>query len=499
MPKVIMPIANGYGVSDSRPISNQECVNVYPVTEDVPSLAIETLRACPGVTQLATTGSGAAEANRGLYATAGGIPYFVNNTTLYKLEDDLSTLTSIGTIGGYPNRVDWAESENEVMILVAGYGDVAGPGTGYILDKTTDTLTQITDVNFTTTNGVVRAITFIDGYFAAVTNQGNVKISNLNDGLTWGALDFGSVERDPDSTFGIANYKNQLVVAGVNTLETFINVGGSGFPFERSNVFISYGFPHFRMGQVIGDLFFFIGQEKNSYPGVYIFGDSQPTKISTLAIDRLLRVSTGGDTAENRTLPSTYSWSYSDNGHVFVGWRLEDSHIVYDLQTGKWHERKSRIYNSTSQIWEDKTWRATGVIKAYNKYFLVGDTEDGRIGQLSIDAFSEYDNEMIATWSTQPFQNNMEPFFVPSIELTIESGVGDLSTTNPQVMMERSRNGGHTFSDQRWRDMGKVGEYYRRAIWRRNGKVDRFDMYRFHISDKIKKVGIQLTTEVTGG
>ena len=78
-------------------------------------------------------------------------------------------------------------------------------------------------------------------------------------------------------------------------------------------------------------------------------------------------------------------------------------------------------------------------------------------------------------------------------------GVGDLSTEDPQVMMDRSRDGGHTFTDERWREMGKIGEYYRRAIWRRNGKVDRTDMYRFKIADKVKVVGIQLTGDVHSG
>jgi hypothetical protein len=66
----------------------------------------------------------------------------------------------------------------------------------------------------------------------------------------------------------------------------------------------------------------------------------------------------------------------------------------------------------------------------------------------------------------------------------------------PQVRMDRSRDGGRTFTDERWRSMGKIGEYYRRLIWRRNGRAHTTDMYRFTISDSVQVAAIQLTIEV---
>jgi hypothetical protein len=40
---------------------------------------------------------------------------------------------------------------------------------------------------------------------------------------------------------------------------------------------------------------------------------------------------------------------------------------------------------------------------------------------------------------------------------------------NPQVMLRWSDDGGHTWSNEHWVSIGKIGEYYRRAIWRRLG------------------------------
>jgi len=93
----------------------------------------------------------------------------------------------------------------------------------------------------------------------------------------------------------------------------------------------------------------------------------------------------------------------------------------------------------------------------------------------------------------------MAPFFVPYLELTVESGVGDLVTTDPQIVMSRSTDGGRTFKYERSRSIGAQGQYERRAVWRRNGRVDRFDIYRFTISDPVKFSAIQLTADIEAG
>lgn len=49
MPKAQLPIANGFYQTDSKPISAQDAVNVYPVVEEAASLVPESLRGCPGV------------------------------------------------------------------------------------------------------------------------------------------------------------------------------------------------------------------------------------------------------------------------------------------------------------------------------------------------------------------------------------------------------------------------------------------------------------------
>ena len=40
---------------------------------------------------------------------------------------------------------------------------------------------------------------------------------------------------------------------------------------------------------------------------------------------------------------------------------------------------------------------------------------------------------------------------------------------NPEVMLRFSDDGGHTWSNEHWSSIGKIGEYGRRVFWRRLG------------------------------
>ena len=56
--------------------------------------------------------------------------------------------------------------------------------------------------------------------------------------------------------------------------------------------------------------------------------------------------------------------------------------------------------------------------------------------------------------------------------------------SDPQVMMSYSDDGGVTFSNEKWRSFGKIGEYFKRVIWRRLG-VARERIYKFRITDPV--------------
>ena len=483
-----LPIANGFYQSDSLPLSAQQCVNWYTNIVQAPALNEETLFGTPGSIQL-TADPGTRQANRGADVLV-DIPYFVNGTKLYRQErtivGDLETfaVVDLGTIEG-TGRVSIANNGVQICIMVPG-GTAASPKKGYIFTASPDTLTEITDPDFRA-NGEPQHVDFVDGYFVFTTDSKKFIVSALNDGLAYNALDFGTAEADPDDTVAPMVFKNQLFIAGSQTTEAFQNIGGADFPFQRTGLFIQKGVSAPFSLINASNTFMWIGAGKREGPAIWRLEGNEAVKASTTAIDKLLQEVSDTDLAQ------VFAWSYAAKGAYFVGFALPTTTIVFDLVTSRWHERKSQVPDDDGIIQTTRS-RVNSVVQAYGKV-LVGDSQDGRTGSLDQTVYTEYGTNIIRPVATQPFQNSMGEFFVPYLELTMESGVGDATTPDPQIRMDRSLDG-KTWKDTRSRSIGKMGEYGKRQIWRRCGRAKRFEIFRFTMSDPVKPVILQLTADI---
>ena len=481
MPRITVPLDSGFYLSDSLPIAAQECINYYVnIPQTSGALTQTALFGSSGVSAILSTG-GLKEVNRGAHVMA-GTPYFINGNTVYKVSREVDEFgnesfnhINLGEIEG-DGRVSTADNGKQLMILVPG-------GKGYILDESTiPTLQEITDGDFTA-NGQPQIVTFIDSFFVCTTNSKKFIKSTANDGLSWNALDFGSAESDPDDIVSIVNHKNKLYVAGSETIEEFTNRGVGGFPFQRTNFFLDKGvFAPFSMVET-NDSFMFIGGGVNESPAIWALAGNSLQKVSTTAIDAALQDFT------NEEIKQAFAYTYAQNGAYFVGFSLPTRTFEFNTITGKWNERKSQIINSKG-LTEIVRWRVNSIVTAYNKV-LCGDSQDGRIGSVEVDTYAEYGNNIVRSFSTMPLNEQGNVITVSQVELTMESGVGDLTTLEPKVMMDYS-NDAKLYSNELWRNIGGVGHYLQRAIWHRLGRFARFAIFRFKFSEKVKPTVIKL-------
>ncbi len=486
--KIPLPFANGFYLSDSLPVSAQECVNYYPNIPQTEALSPRTLFAAPGLSQIGITGTDRTDANRGAWRLVEK-PYFVNGTNLYRLNQSIDAngnetfaVEALGAIEG-TGRVSMAENGSQLMILVPG-------GKGYIYTEAGG-LVEIVAAGFTA-NGAPQQVVFIDGYFLCTTDSNKFIISALRDGVNWDALDFGTAEADPDAIVAPIVYRNELFIGGDHTLEAFTNIGGADFPFRRTGLFIDKGvFAPFSIVRAT-NTFMFMGGAKDERPAIWALSGNDVQKVSHIGIDILLGELTQ---AEQEMV---FAYSYAEKGAYFVAFVLPETTVVYDTTTGLWHERKSNLILPATGKEVLSHNRVTAIVSAYHR-LLVGDSEDGRIGVLDQDTYTEYGGRIFRRFATQPFQNNMKSMFLPSIELTVESGTGNSESPDPKMQMEISRNGGKTFTPPRYRSIGKAGQYGRRSIWRRCGRSARFDVYRFTFVEPVKSAILQLTADVRGG
>jgi hypothetical protein len=479
------PIAGGFYVDASKPISSQECINWIPQVPQTNALSAAQLITTPGITQFATAGITPARGSH----VMNGIAYIITNTTLYSINSD-GTTTSKGTIIGI-TKVSIADNGVQMCIVVPG-------STAYIF-TVAGGLTTITDSDFTTTLGPSQQVVFVDGYFVHFNNASAAStspiffVSNLKDGTAYDALDFGTAEADPDDITGIHVSRNQLYIGGGQTIEPFANVGGAGFPFQRiSGGVVPKGVKaKFSMIE-FDDSYAFVGGGLNEQPSVWKFTGSSGQKISTAAIDNIILSLSDTDQDD------IFCTVYGEYGGFFLNVHIKDRVLTFDsaasaLSGGPvWHERKSK-----NKFGQAVVWRVNGIIKAYGKT-LVTDNQDGRIGEMDRDTYTEYGTSINRVFSTIPFHAEGERVTVAEMELTCESGTATATGagSDPHITRSYSDNGGLQFGNETSRSLGKQGEYNKRQIWRREGQLNRFRVFRFIHDEPIKASVIKLDADL---
>lgn len=461
-----LPIYSGSHKTKSPQYANQTLINWYVMQSQGAALSDAIIYGVEGIDSVATAGD-FRFFGRGAWVK-NEIPYFVQGTNLVRLNSD-ETITVLGTIAG-SKRVSMASNETQLMI-------VNEVGTGYIWDDTT--LTTISSPNFTA-NGTPTGVCHMDGYFICPTDDKKFIKSAIEDGLTWAAIDHSRADGDPDGIQAMIPYKGVLYPIGVNTIEAFNNVGGSDFPFVKvGGLLVGKGMSYRHAFVITSEAFYFVGSGYGETPAIYMSNGQQAQKISTDAEDYTIR-----QELQKAGIDDTFGFQYSIDGAYFVGFSFPEKTLVYEITGKTWHERTSFIDSELVR------WRPNALVQAYGSLY-VSDSQDGRIGKLGTETYKEYGNLIYRELTTQPFSNGGDRILCPALELTMESGSGDVNTPDPQIRLATSKDG-RTFADERTRGFGGIGKTRKRAIWRRNGRFDRYMVLRFTMTDPVNPTIIKL-------
>ena len=509
MPKTTLPISLGSYVSSSLPISAQRSVNLYPNIPQTQSVTVDNLFNTPGLTELTT--EGVTVSVRGAHVMA-EIPYFVIGGNLFRLDrvavgdSETFSTTNLGVIEG-SDRVYMADNGTQLCI-VATPEDGITAGSSYIFTDSPDTLSEITDANF---DGPAASVAYIDGFFNFTKSDGKKFFNSpLGDGrgapsgAAYDPLDFSTAEADPDQIRAQVVYRNQLYILGSETTEIFRNIGRSPSPFQRvGGGVIDVGIIAPQSLELFGGAFAFVGAGVNESPSIWSISGANKQKLSTTAIDSALSKLTD---AEQQAI---FSWTYAEAGAFFYGITLPNTCFVYDVVNKRWHERVSTKGTDLTQ------YRVGAMVEAYGR-ILVGDLQEGIIGEIDSSVYMEYGRLIQRFVTSKPFDDVGRPVILSDIEAVIEAGTAlandiTLETGNtaagvpitakggsdPQITLSWSDDGGRTFKGDISRSMGKRGEYNRRPIWRRLGRFPRSRVLRFEVSAPVKTTIIKIEANVS--
>lgn len=394
----------------------------------------------PGITSLSTTGKVA----RGAFEWNGSL-YEVATTSLLKIATDGSQ-TVVGTIAGSAN-IDTAIGFNHAVIIVKG-------GNGYTLDNT-DTLTQITDVDFLPSDSV----SHINGRFVYIPSDGSPAFfSDVGAGGTIQGTSFFDAEELPDLNKVCFNFRNTLYIGGTDSFELFRDFGDPVVPYRRLNGRIDNGY----IGGILeyNNTYLFIGREKEQNFGIYSIGQGIAPKISNEYIDSILATYTEAEL--NNCISGRFKWK----GFDIATFKL--SRHAWGYLGGNWFDLDVRVDS------ENKPWKAGFIVGFGLDYYSF---ESGNIGKL----------DSVNTEYGLNFERRIDlgielegRVSVQSLEYRLSQGYNSASGS---VALQVSDDN-VTYSQPFHQNTGDLGEYSEKLFWNYPGGLGYYDGF----------IGLRLST-----
>lgn len=472
------PILGSAYVARSVNAADNRMVNLFP--EIIPEGGKEPafLNRAPGLKLKVSVGLGPI---RGLWEFNGNL-YVVSRDKLYKV-DSTYTVTTLGTVAGTSGSVSMADNGTQLF--------VACNGPSYIYNATTNAFAQITDGDFP---GAV-TVAYLDGYF--VFNEPNsqkIWVTSLLDGLSVDPLDFASAEGSPDGVVGIIADHREIWVFGTNSVEVWYNSGNADFPLSRiQGAFNELGCAAAYSIAKMDNGLFWLGKDARGQGIVYRANGYTGQRISTHAVEWQIQ--------QYADMSDAIGYTYQQDGHSFYVLIFPSANTtwVYDVATQAWHERAGFANGEFTR-------HRSNCRAFFQGDVLVGDYQNANVYSFDLEDYSDNGSiqKWLRSWRALPTgQNNLKRTAQHSLQLDCETGVGlniDQGS-DPQVMLRWSDDGGHTWSNEHWTAIGKIGEYGKRAIWRRLGMTMKLRDRVYELSGtdpvKIAIVGAELIVSPT--
>lgn len=440
------------------PSSSTQLVNCY-IEQGGEQGKGPVLRGSPGISPHVNVGNGDI---RAVFEMLGSL-YVVSLDKLYRVSG--SSVTLLGTVGLGKPKI--AGNGIQVAVLV-------NPNL-YVYTLATGVLSQVTDPDFTSRGA--SSVQFFDNFLTFTEpDSGRWFSSDLTDATSFDSLLFATAEGSPDNLLTHIVDHRQAFLMGTDSCELWDNAGISGFPFLRaSNGFVEIGCLNGDTAVKVDQSVFWLASDGT----VRRLQGVTPVRVSTHPIERAIR---------DCTISSGFGLTVTWEGHLWYVLTFDEGTFVYDINTQKWHERRSYGYDN---------WRVScTAVKDGVTY--VGDSYSNKLGKLA-DVFKEWDDVLRMAWTYPAIYGDGRRAIHNRLEIKFESGVGLPvgQGSDPAVSLEASDDG-KTFREMPIRRLGKIGEYRQRAVWHRLGQ-SRDRVYRAYISDPVRRKVVDTQVEVEGG
>lgn len=407
--------------------------NLYPETAPT-STSGSALLTVPGLTTYATRGAGPI---RGLYQQDGvfdGDIFTVSGTAVYR------GASSLGNVVG-TDEAEFAARGGRFYVLSGGVI--------YEYDGSTFASMSFPD-------GVsVASIADLNGIlFAARQDTGRIYYLLPNE-TEWQALDYQTAEREEDPVLALRSTADELWAFGSSSVEPFYPTGNAEQPLQRADGrSFDTGIRHRDTAVLIDN--------------------------ATMWVDELGRVVRDGQVVSENGIAerigratSLRAFRFAWDGHEFYALEIGgEGTLLYDLQTGGWHRRKT---------YGQALWNVRGCVQVGANVYL-GSGSNGTIHALSASALNDGAGLPLIKVLTCAV-----PVMGAGIcaNVLLNCSVGN-AAGEPEIFLRWSDDQARTFVEWREESLGKQGEYRTRVSWRTLGMMDAPGrLFEFRCSDDV--------------
>lgn len=347
-------------------------------------------------------------------------------------------------------------------------GTLAESGTGSVwVQELTDT-----DIPLEVTSA-----TAVGGWIVA-TNQGSPNIIYwpvTTDPLTPSPvdpLDFQQVQDSGDIALRVMAHRGLLVVFCRGSTEFFSPTGDVDIPFApMRGASVGYGLAALHGAVAVNDVVVFLARNANGQNQVVMMSGQSAAPISDPDLEKLINdVSDVSD-----CVAIAYAWA----GHTFVQFNFTTGNLslVYDMQ--------SRVWSRLSDV-DGNRHRADFAVN-WNGVTYLSDYENGKIYTFSDTTHTLNGDEWPREVTSRHFFKDFDRVIVDEVVVDFEVGLGSEAGSDPQVMLQISKDNGKSWGTELWKSLGKIGETRSRVVWRRLGQ-GRDWTFRLRVTDPVRFV-----------
>jgi len=386
------------------------------------------------------------------------ITYFVSNNQFFKM-DGVFVVTLLGaatftTTTGY---VD-IEANQTQIVFIDGVN-------GYLWDTIALTLTLIAFPA-----GVIpNSITYMDGYFIitdSVTNR--FYVSNLDNGLVWGALNFAQINSAPTFAKGVARLKRRLFLFGTIITEVWLDAGTANFHFRRdNNLLFEHGLES--QGSLVEqfDRLFYLSRDAGGVGAIKMVEGTLPEDISTYEIDNVIQ----GLSQTNQAVGMCYKIDGVIFYKISVGGRTFVYNVTYSSpQNRLWHEElmidDTRHLANTHIFFQNSHY--VGAYNSSNLYEFSTSLLDNNGEAIHRVRISHVlSDEVYRRQRIDRLQIDMlQGVGIPGTEKTTLPDLIANKDQDPELKLSISADGGVTYKGNVNATIGRLGNRIHRTIWR---------------------------------